>query len=268
MDNIKQITDIAEIIIALTSLFALMISSFALWHSRASTVREFFVQGDSEEMKKYRQVIYDIYNQYTDKDIILKEMDKHSQDISQVVSFYDVWALMVKKRYLPFWTFSDSSRYTAINVFNKIKPYIEVRRGHKTVPDSKGNKNCRYCYEKGCGICQSDNSQEKRKHGNQENYASHFEWLVKKLVANKRKTYTKIVVLAVIAQLCLSIILHELLEFSYIENRQVKDIGFLGDTWFTVMLLIVLLIIMVCCAVLAVKIYSKYNREKDIYILD
>lgn len=62
--------------------------------------------------------------------------------------------------------------------------------------------------------------------------------------------------------------LHELLEFSYIENRQVKDIGFLGDTWFTVMLLIVLLIIMICCAVLAVKIYSKYNREKDIYILD
>lgn len=57
---------------------------------------------------------------------------------------------MVKKHYLPSWTFQDSSKVVAINIYEKIVPYILFRRLQ------------------------------------QPEYASHYEWLVKKL-KNGRK---------------------------------------------------------------------------------
>ena len=96
-------------------------------------------------MKKYRKVIYDLYSQETSGSLILDKLKEHSDEVSQVLSFYDFWALMVKKHYLPKWTFQASSRYTAINIYNKVKPYIEFRRVE------------------------------------QPEYASHFEWLINKI---------------------------------------------------------------------------------------
>lgn len=103
------------------------------------------MQGDSEEMKRYRKIIYDIYNQEYDDKRILEELKLKTDAVSHVVSFYDFWALMMKKQYLPNWTFQASSKYAALNIYNKIKPYINYRR--LTQPE----------------------------------YASHYEWLVNKL---------------------------------------------------------------------------------------
>ena len=107
-----------EIISMLVSCIALVLSVFTFQRARTSAVITFFTQGDSAEMKKSRCAIYEIY---------------------------DFWALMVKKHYLPKWTFQDSAKYTAKNVYRKILPYIIYRREEQPL------------------------------------YASHFEWLIKKL---------------------------------------------------------------------------------------
>ena len=139
---VDQIFTVVSIAI---SFIALVFSIFSFWQSRASAVRDFFAQGDSAQMKKYRKVIYDLYSQDTSGSLILDKLKEHSDEVSQVLSFYDFWALMVKKHYLPKWTFQASSRYTAINIYNKVKPYIEFRRVE------------------------------------QPEYASHFEWLINKI---------------------------------------------------------------------------------------
>ena len=140
-----MIEQIFAIVSAIISLIALFLSIFSLWQSRASIVKDFFAQGDSKEMKEYRKIIYDIYNQKMDESDILDKLKQYSVEVSHVVSFYDCWALMVKKHYLPKWAFQASSKYTAKNIYDKIKPYIEFRRE------------------------------------TQFEYASHFEWLIKKI---------------------------------------------------------------------------------------
>lgn len=140
-----MIDQIFAIISTVISFIALFLSIFSFQQSRASAVKDFFAQGDSKEMKEYRKIIYDIYNQEVNENDILEKLKESSAEVSHVVSFYDCWALMVKKHYLPKWAFQASSKYTAKNIFNKIKPYIEFRRRE------------------------------------QREYASHFEWLIKKM---------------------------------------------------------------------------------------
>lgn len=130
------------------SLSALALSLFGFCQSRASIVKDFFAQGDNIEMKKLRKVIYDIYNQNNHAELILDELKTHSDEVSQVISYYDFWGLMVKKGYLPKWAFQASSKFTTINIYNKTKPYIEYRR-----------------------LGQPD-------------YASHFKWLISKINYN------------------------------------------------------------------------------------
>lgn len=139
---LESILSITSIIIAL---LALGLSVFSYRQSHISNVKEFFMHGDSQEMKLHRKVIYDIYNQYSEKEEILEEMKKKSDEISYVISFYDFWSLMVKKGYLPKWTFQDSSKHTTINIYQKVKDYIDFRRIE------------------------------------QPKYASHFEWLIHKI---------------------------------------------------------------------------------------
>ena len=134
-----------EIISMLVSCIALVLSVFTFQRARTSAVITFFTQGDSAEMKKSRCAIYEIYNGDLSEDAIFCKLKEKTIEISTVVSFYDFWALMVKKHYLPKWTFQDSAKYTAKNVYRKILPYIIYRREEQPL------------------------------------YASHFEWLIKKL---------------------------------------------------------------------------------------
>jgi len=110
-----------------------------------SIVKEYFLQGDSKEHKDNRAQIYDIYNKNNDEEAIVNALLEKSEIASKVVSFYDVWAMFVKKHYLPLWTFKGIVGDTAVNMHNKLKPYIEHRRN-----DMK-------------------------------NYAAQFEWLARKI---------------------------------------------------------------------------------------
>lgn len=96
-------------------------------------------------MKASRQILYDIYKNDYKEEKLLEELKRQTVELSKIVSFYDFWGLMVKKRYLPKWTFQKSSKYTAINTYEKLEPYIKFRREDQPI------------------------------------YASHFEWLIVKL---------------------------------------------------------------------------------------
>ena len=96
-------------------------------------------------MKSDRKVIYDIYNTESDAKITFNMLLKHETEVSNVISFYDFWALMVKKHYLPKWTFQASSKFVAIKIFDHVRPYVQYRREA------------------------------------QREYACHYEWLVEKI---------------------------------------------------------------------------------------
>ena len=136
---------VSTVVPIVISLVALMLSAMRFFQSRASVVRDYFSQGDSAEMKRYRKIIYDIYNHESDKEIIFEQLLKYEDEVAHVISFFDFWALMVKRHYLPKWAFQASSKFVAITIYEKVTPYILHRRT------------------------------------NQSEYACHFEWLIRKL---------------------------------------------------------------------------------------
>ena len=119
------VINITSIVISFTALY-FGIQSYR--NAKIAVVKEFFVQGDSRDQKNFRKQVYDIYNRVTAEPVIKKELIKITDAVAHIVSFYDFWALMVEKKYLPMWTFDGTPGNTAINVFSKIKPYIDHRR--------------------------------------------------------------------------------------------------------------------------------------------
>lgn len=136
------------------SLFSACSSLLAYQHSHSSTVRDFFQEGDSEEMVEYRKIIYEI-SKSKSKEERLEGLKTHSKAVSHVLSFYNTWALLYKKYYLPRWTFQALTRDAAIEIYEITEPYIKFRReSHKE-------------------------------------YAKHFEWLKNDLVSKQKKTAKK-----------------------------------------------------------------------------
>ena len=119
---------ISSIIPIVVSIAVVVIAFLGYRISKISIVKEYFAQGDSIEHKKFRKQIYDIYNKPSDDVTILKELKEITSSVAHVVSFYDFWALMVQKSYLPLWTFEGMPGKVAIDIFEKIKPYIAYRR--------------------------------------------------------------------------------------------------------------------------------------------
>lgn len=116
------------------SIGAFIFSCLSYKDSKSANVKEYFAQGDSDEQKRYRKVIYDIYNDYKDSDpqTLLEKLMSRKADhaISHVVSFYDFWALMNKKHYLPFWTFYGPPGKRAYDIYQMLLPYIHYRLSH------------------------------------------------------------------------------------------------------------------------------------------
>lgn len=150
-----------ESIFGFISLFisvgAFIFSCLSYNDSKSANVKEYFAQGDSDEQKHYRKVIYDIYNEYKDADpqTLLEKLTSRKAEhaISHVISFYDFWALMNKKRYLPFWTFYGPPGKRAYDIYHMLLPYILFRRSQ-----------------------------------NDPQYVVNYEWLVKKIKRKRRSS--------------------------------------------------------------------------------
>lgn len=114
-----------EIIISICSLsvsaISLIISLCSFFRQQMRTVNEFFLQCDNELQKSCRKEIYKIPDNCTD-------FSPYIDLISQVVSFYDCWAMLVKRKYLPIWVFDGMAGDALTRQFGKIYPYILQRR--------------------------------------------------------------------------------------------------------------------------------------------
>lgn len=114
-----------NVIISIGSLtvssISLLVSLLAFTRQRLQTAKDFFLQGDSELQKACRKEIYKIPDDCTD-------FSQYVDLISQVVSFYDCWAILVKRKYLPVWVFDGMAGDALTRQFGKIYPYILQRR--------------------------------------------------------------------------------------------------------------------------------------------
>ena len=125
---------IIRIVPIVISLSAFGVALLGYRNAKQSNVADFFKHGDSDEHKEYRLRLYETYKSTDDKTERLKrflELEKETQALSKIISFYDFWSIMVKRKYLPFDIFDGMAGEAAINVHEQIMQYIEFRRNEK-----------------------------------------------------------------------------------------------------------------------------------------
>ncbi|MCG7337164.1 hypothetical protein MHZ95_18045 [Sporosarcina sp. ACRSM] len=82
-------------------------------------IREYFQQGDTQEMIQNRGKIYDLENEKGNID---------QTAAAEICGFFHFWGMMVSKGYLPIWIFKSSSGYSVVKLFYLLQPYIQERR--------------------------------------------------------------------------------------------------------------------------------------------
>lgn len=115
---------ILGIIGVLTGLLGLVISILSYSHNRIEAVNAYYngvLNLDSIRARRMLRVLADDYNPNN-------LTDEQKDCFSYTVITYQQAGLLVKKRQLPFWVFEQSSGYKVMNFFEKLKPYIDIRR--------------------------------------------------------------------------------------------------------------------------------------------
>lgn len=120
---------------------ALSISS----HNRGitKTYLDFLKECDSEEQRHYRQTVYQCISDGV-KIEDLPARDSREIDVANIVSFYNKWATLYYKGFLPKWTFEDSEGQTLAKMYYILKKYIKNRREEIIDVDGKKINNDKY----------------------------------------------------------------------------------------------------------------------------
>ena len=138
--------DIASGVGLVISGLAIVLSLVSIFRTRRQNqyqVLENYYSMDKDiKFIRARKITYGMKN--------LQEMKK-SEEVSQIVSVFHFYGLMVKKKYLPFYIFESASGDAVIRLYEIIVPLVDERR--------KKNKY----------------------------YAEYFEWLYEKIKKNKLK---------------------------------------------------------------------------------
>ena len=124
-----------DFVMPIVSILAFFISLISIHNTRNTTLLAFYEQGDSALFKKARAKLY----QYGEDDI--KEIIERTQhgkkyknsplpdyEFALLVSFYETWGKLLKKHLLPISTFDGMGTIILMNVFEKLKIYIDYRR--------------------------------------------------------------------------------------------------------------------------------------------
>ena len=112
------------IIGALTGIVGLIISVFSYSHNRIEAVNAYYNNLQKLESIKARRVLRHLGDDYDPKKLTEEQIDC----CSYIVILYQQAGILVRKRQLPFWVFDKSSGYKVMNYFEKLRPYIDVRR--------------------------------------------------------------------------------------------------------------------------------------------
>ncbi len=121
-------------IIAIVSIFALLISIVSINHNRSNTLLHFYQQGDSEVFKNARSKLYR-YSTEDIKDIVANTKKDRTEgsyvdeqlpdyELALLVSFYETWGKLLQKRLLPIYTFDGMGSIVLIRTFEKLEEYI------------------------------------------------------------------------------------------------------------------------------------------------
>ena len=138
--------DIITTIIAVLA-FIISVSSFIMSHkkAKAEALIAYLAEGDSERMRNRRSELYkqevelkqkvfqDKIKLYCQKKIDetsddyekIKEIEKN---ITDEVAFYDKWALLTNRHYLPRWAIGGNRATVFLHIYEIIEFYIDFRR--------------------------------------------------------------------------------------------------------------------------------------------
>lgn len=145
---------LVDLITAVVSIFALLISIVSINHNRSNTLLRFYQQGDSKIFKNARSKLY----RCSQKDIenivanTKKDREKGSRiegqlpdyELALLVSFYETWGKLLQKRLLPIYAFDGIGSILLIRTFEKLKKYIIYRRDNEE--ETKEDDSFLYAY--------------------------------------------------------------------------------------------------------------------------
>ncbi len=116
----------------LSGVFGIFYSLYSSRRMTLQTVKAFFEESDSKELSDRRKRLYDL----GDKNSVI---DKHDEDVRYIIAFYEKWAILLKRFYLPIWVFEGAAGAGVIKQFDilnrkivrdsgELKSYFDDRR--------------------------------------------------------------------------------------------------------------------------------------------
>jgi len=118
--KLEMVLSIIGCITGIVSLIISIISYYKTLH--IGIVKDFFLSRDSKSDMDAR---YAIFKEYDRSKLRNEEYKKAAAWIS---SNYQIWGMMVEKKYLPIWVFDGPAGRAAKKYFRAAKPYIDFRR--------------------------------------------------------------------------------------------------------------------------------------------
>jgi len=114
------------IIGAATGVLGFIISVLGYLHNRIEAINAYFENDRSETFLKAREIIHGLEEDYN----LLDLMKNYGNEVAYLIISYNQAGLLVKRKQLPFWIFSKqaSSGYAIIRLWEKLEPYIKMRR--------------------------------------------------------------------------------------------------------------------------------------------
>jgi len=89
--------------------------------SKLDAIRQFYMQSDSNDIKNAKRTIFDSLKQSPD-------LSKVKDEASTVASFYEFWGKMVHMGYAPLSTFSGTTGFRAVRIYETLSSFISNQR--------------------------------------------------------------------------------------------------------------------------------------------
>lgn len=141
--NISSIKDFISVVL---SLLAFFISVYSFIHNWWKASSDFLSSVDSEELREARKTVYEYINSNNKIDEIDNYDGLNSEEImyrqnvekalTKVIAFYDGNAALILKGYIPKSLFDSNTLLSAVRFFDKVSPYIYMRRKNSTRSDN------------------------------------------------------------------------------------------------------------------------------------
>ena len=113
------------IIGTLTGVFGVIFSLLSSYYNRIEAVNALHESFRSPEIVNSKRVVRDLPCNYNPEKLSTKEMD----EIAYLIISYMQAGILVRKRHLPFWVFEGHFGYITVYFYEKLLPYIKMRRG-------------------------------------------------------------------------------------------------------------------------------------------